>query len=179
MHQTEHLVFAGVRVLRDAVQLQCLRRAAATLIQCGDEALAGPDLAQLLFVHGSAPGRVSVTARLGCGVRSSDSRSRVRRRLIRPSSGSGRRASASDTLEEGIPPPVGESWMCRDGAYAVEVDEMPIAHREVRVVDRHTGRIDPRDVDRTGGRYLSGFEHAQVPAGATGGSHARLDIRTA
>src|SRR5680860_45794 len=50
--EREHLVVvARVRRLVDPVQLESLRRAAAALIQRGDEASPLPDLLELLLVH--------------------------------------------------------------------------------------------------------------------------------
>ena len=55
-----------LRVLRDAVERERLRGAAATLIECGDESLARPDLFELLLVHEHSldvPTRVCTTLR--------------------------------------------------------------------------------------------------------------------
>jgi hypothetical protein len=45
----EHLVVVGPGVLGNAIQAQCLGRAAATLVECGDESGLGFDLVKLLF----------------------------------------------------------------------------------------------------------------------------------
>ena len=51
VHQVEHLLVAGVGVLGDAVELQRLRRAAAALVERGDEAGAALRLLELVLVH--------------------------------------------------------------------------------------------------------------------------------
>ncbi len=51
VHQVEHLLVAGVGVLGDAVELQRLRRAAAALVERGDEAGAALGLLELVVVH--------------------------------------------------------------------------------------------------------------------------------
>ena len=55
VHQREHLVVARVLALVDAVELERLRRAAAALVEGGDEAGALLDLLVLVVVHGSPP----------------------------------------------------------------------------------------------------------------------------
>ena len=53
--EVEHLLVVRPRVLRDPVELERLGRAAAALVERGDEPLARPHLLELLLVHGAAP----------------------------------------------------------------------------------------------------------------------------
>ena len=51
VHQVEHLLVAGVGVLGDAIELQRVGRAAAALVECGDEAGAALGFLELVVVH--------------------------------------------------------------------------------------------------------------------------------
>ena len=54
--QVEHLLLARIGILLEAVQAERLRRAAATLIERGDEASGGLELLVLLRIHGGPRG---------------------------------------------------------------------------------------------------------------------------
>ena len=61
VHHVEHLLLAGVRVLGDAVQRQRLRRAAAALVEGGDEPVAVLDLLQHVGVHQISPSSLTAS----------------------------------------------------------------------------------------------------------------------
>ena len=52
VHEIEHLGVAGVGALIDPVELESLGGAAAALVECGDEALAGTHLGAHVGIHG-------------------------------------------------------------------------------------------------------------------------------
>ena len=54
VHEVEHLVVGAVPVPRDAVLFERLRRAAAALVEGGEETAAGPYFLELVCVHPSA-----------------------------------------------------------------------------------------------------------------------------
>ena len=51
MDAREHLLLAAVGALVDAVRLECLRRGAAALIECGDKAFVFGHTFELFLIH--------------------------------------------------------------------------------------------------------------------------------